>query len=450
MNSGAAHSSKARFGACLLACTILCLTLLGFARAQESSLSVSVTPPLFQLTIGPGETWSSSIKVVNNNAYDLSYYANVVDFEAKGEDGKSQFVPLVEEDDVGERHTFSLASWISVPAAPVFIRQGTSGEIPFTVRVPENAEPGGHYAAILVGTQPQGAGVSGPYVKVASFVSTLIFARIKGDIHESGRIREFRTEKRLYQSPEADFVLRFENTGNTHLQPQGDIIIYNMWGKERGRVQVNQNTNFGNVLPQSTRRFEFTWSAEHDPFDIGRYSAVVTLAYGDEAKQNIYGTTYFWVVPIVPVALTLGGFFTFVFVIILFIRSYIRRALVIERARLPHHDSPSIEMPAPSTFSALIEPFREGVVDMRSMAMRRAPAEPAAEAPHKTGGRTHRYRITFTQFLRKYQYFFLFVLVLVLGGTSGWWYVSHALAPQKNYQITQVTSDDSPSSRDSE
>jgi hypothetical protein len=118
--------------------------LLGFAFwmagsvpvfAQES-LSVTVTPPLFQLTIGPGESWSSSVKVVNNNAYDVSYAPQVVDFEAQGETGIGKFVPLIESFANEPVQTGSLGSWIEVSKDPIFVKAGSSGDIPFTVRVP--------------------------------------------------------------------------------------------------------------------------------------------------------------------------------------------------------------------------------------------------------------------------------------------------------------------------
>ena len=108
-------------------------------------------------------------------------------------------------------------------------------------------------------------------MKISSFVSSLLFVNIKGDVVESGRIREFSTSQSLYQTPNVDFSVRFENTGNTHVHPQGEVTIYNMWGKERGQVMINnQDDDFGNVLPQSIRRFQFSWSGEQSLFDMAR------------------------------------------------------------------------------------------------------------------------------------------------------------------------------------
>lgn len=295
------------------------------ARAQGEKLTLSVTPPLFQLTIGAGEFWASQLKVVNVNPYDLTLYASVVNFQSEGEEGHGRFTPILPEDP--EAQAYSLAQWIEIAKNPIFVPKEKSVEIPFSVRIPANAPPGGHYAAILVGTQSFSAPAEGAVVQVSSFVSSLFFVRIKGEVKEEGDIREFSTEKNFYQKPEATLTLLFENTGNVHLQPQGDIVMYNMWGKERGKIFVNEKTNFGNVLPQSSRKFTFEWKGEQGFFEAGMYKAIATVSFGSEARQNVYRTTYFWIVPLFPVLGIFGGFIAFTLFLAWLIRSYIRGAV---------------------------------------------------------------------------------------------------------------------------
>lgn len=306
------------------------------AQASEQDLSLSITPPLFQLNIGPGEFWASSLKVVNTNSYDLTLYTAVMTFAANGEEGRGKLTPIVEEDP--EIEARSLARWIEISQGPMFVPKEQGFDIPFTVRIPLDAPPGGHYAAILVGTQPIVDQERGSVIRVSSFVSALLFVRIAGDVYEAGRIREFVTEKRFYQKPEVTFTLRFENTGNVHLQPQGDIAIYNMWGKERGKIFVNQKTHFGNVLPQSIRKFTFEWRGEGNFFEAGLYKAITTLSFGQDARQNISRTTYFWVVPLKPILGILGGLTFFIFILVWGIRVYTRRAFALYQEEVLQRD----------------------------------------------------------------------------------------------------------------
>lgn len=400
--------------------------------AADDTLSVTLTPPLYQLTIGPGENWTSSLKIVNNNSYQVTYYAQVVDMEARGESGESKLTPLIGPQDPDLEST-QLARWVKLGSNSITVKPGSSGALNFTVNVPRNAEPGGHYAAILVGTQPLAATSSGSYMNITSFVSSLLFVRIKGDVVESGRIREFSSNEGLYQEPKADFVIRFENTGNTHVKPEGDVTIYNMWGKERGKVVINQEANFGSVLPKTIRRFEFSWEGEQNVFDIGRYSAVVTLAYGQDEKKNISAVTYFWVVPIVPVSIALGVILSFFALLAWFIRRYIRRALALERERLGGF--PSVPSTTP-IFETFVEPLKEGVVDLRAVTM----ARKGSDELRSMSTISNKHSLSKREFIKKYRLFFAFIAVLVICGIAGWVYFAKVLVPNRGYNIKEVSS----------
>jgi hypothetical protein len=210
----------------------------------------------------------------------------------------------------------------------VVISPEQSVTIPFTVQVASDAAPGGHFAAILIGTKPPEAS-GNVKVTTSQIVTSLFFVRIAGDVTESGVIREFRSTERFISTPKADFEVRFENKGNVHLQPQGEIVITNMWGKQRGVIPINHQTHFGNVLPNSIRKFEFGWSGEPSFADIGRYKATLTLAYGSADKKFESATEYFYVVPVRATLI----FFSVVIALVLLVRwsvsAYIRRMLML-------------------------------------------------------------------------------------------------------------------------
>ncbi len=409
--------------------------------AADSSLAVTITPPLFQLDIGPGETWASSLKIVNNNTRSVTYYAQVVDMEANGETGQSRFMPLVGKPDPGLANS-QMASWIQLQETPVTIAAGKSADLHFTVYVPQAAEPGGHYAAILVGTTPITSPAAGAQMKISSFVSSLMLLRVRGDIVEKARIREFTTDKSLFQEPQANFLLRFENLGNTHLRPAGEVVIYNMWGKERGKVTFNHEANFGNVLPKTIRRFAFSWEGEENIFDIGRYSAVVTLSYGETEKQNISATTYFYYVPLVPVAITLGIILFMLLLLAVFIRMYIRRALTLERARRHVPVDVHAETAAMPTLEIMMEPLQEAVVDLRKLTRGTSQIPPSVHAgvqvPELREYDTN--EISLTGFIRKYATFFAFMVIFLVCIIGLWIYLEKVLVPQRNFDIKNVLS----------
>jgi hypothetical protein len=378
------------------------------AQAQES-LSLSVTPPIIQLGVKPGDFWASSLKVVNTNRTPLTVYASVMDFSAEGEDGHGKFQPLR-----GKDPSF-LAAWIDISGNAVEIPPGQSRDIPFSIRVPVDASPGGHYAAVLIGTKPFDAtGPNGPTVKISSFVSSLFLVRVSGEVEERGGIREFSTDRRMYDEPAVKFALRFENTGNVHIQPQGGVTIFNMWGKKRGEIFLNHETDLGQVLPKSVRKFEFEWNTEGSFFDIGQYTAIATLTYGKEARQNVTRIITFWIIPLKQTLGVVGGFSALILLLVWGIRRYIRKALEMEMGR-----EGGRRIPPRADIKVLARPVLQGVVDLRALKSGATPQEKRGK-----------------WFLRRYRTVLLFVVPLCLAGAL--WiagYFRSVLQPERPFEL---------------
>ena len=292
--------------------------------AQEDSLKMTLTPPLIKNNMNPGEKWLSTIKLVNNNKEKLIVYTDLQDFRSSPEGGV-ELISKEESEGEGSKSGF-LRQWMEIQEGPFEILPYDSVEIPFEIKVPETAEPGGHYAAILVGTKPTGE-VEGSGISISSMISSLVLVNIAGDVIEEGRIREFSTSKTYYREPKVGFKLRFENTGNVHLQPQGNIVIKDMFGNEKGLIDINKNTAYGNVLPGSTKAWDFFWEGESGIFKMGKYNAVITIHYGEQTSEVDTRTFYFWYADFKILGIIFGSILGFVLLIFLMIKFYIRKAI---------------------------------------------------------------------------------------------------------------------------
>lgn len=310
-------------GTCAVLLLLCCILATPLPIKAQSVLSLSVTPTLFEMSANPGQKWQSSVKVINSNPYELTVYASVVNFAPEGETGQGKLLPVFAEVTEGT----TLAEWVDITDQPIIIPPEESASVPFIVEVPEGASPGGHFAAILISTQPPVPEAGSLAVRTTQVVTSLFFVRIAGDVVEQGAIRSFTTREHIRNVPEANFVLRFENKGNVHIQPRGDITIYNMWGEERGKIPINHQTHFGNVLPDSIRKFEFTWSGERSFADFGRYKAVASLGYGLGSTQFVTSTAYFWVIPLKSMLITIGAIVAFIWFASWAVKLYVRRML---------------------------------------------------------------------------------------------------------------------------
>ena len=389
-----------------------------FAQAKNQGLSLSVTPTLFEMSANPSQVWKSSVKVINNNRYDLTVYAQVVNFAPQGEQGEGKFLPVFEDVTGGA----TLAEWIDIPSSEVTITGEQSASIPFTVTVPPDASPGGHFAAILIGTRPPGGG--NPFeVKTSQIVTSLFFVRIAGDVIENGEVREFTAKGTFSDTPKADFLVRFENKGNVHLQPQGEIVITNMWGKERGIIPINHQTHFGNVLPNSIRKFEFAWHGEHSFSDIGRYKAQLTLGYGDDGRKFVTRATYFWVIPIKAVSIVLVTLLSLLLFVSWAIKAYVRKMLALSGI-----DYASTRRPL----------VREGDVLIKKSVLIKKPVSAGMADLHKRLEQTKAFVDTcktLAGFVWAYKIFFGSVLIFFIFFILVWYFFTDVTKSQRDYEI---------------
>jgi hypothetical protein len=257
--------------------------------AQQSSntsgVGTEVSSPIYEFSLKPGQVQQDIIKVKNVGSSVTTYYPQVLDFTSNDRDGAPVFVKEGEKSP-----TYSLSEWVSISTEPVTIEPNKSQAFNFNITVPENAEPGGHYAGILFSTQAPTS--EDTNIGIASKVGSLILVSVAGDIKEQASIQEFKTDKPQYEEAKVNFSTTIKNTGNVHVQPKGVITVKNLIGGQVAAIDVNQLS--ANVLPGSSRIFESSW--EDPGFKLGLYKATLTLTYGDPS-QTISSSTSFWIIP---------------------------------------------------------------------------------------------------------------------------------------------------------
>jgi hypothetical protein len=386
------------------------LVVLPWGVLAQGAVSLSVSPTLFEMSASPSQEWSSAVRVINTNSFPIKVYVNAVNFEPTGESGQGSMVPVLDSASGGA----TLAEWMTLPAEEIIIPAEQTVSVPFTINVPDDAAPGGHFAAILVGTRSLTSTDAPAQVETSQVVTSLVFLRVAGDIVERGAIRDFVTNQFITETPTASFSLRFENAGNVHLQPQGDITITNMWGKERGVIPINQTSQFGNVLPESIRNYTFEWTGDWSFADIGRYSAVATLAYGDQTRQFVNSTTNFWVIPwrtLLLITVVFGGLLA---IIVWGIKLYIRKMLQMAGV------TPALQRaPKAKRTLSITAPLEEGILDLRSTL--------------RSGEGTLLKRLV--QLVQTYKLFLIIVSAMLVFVVLFVWYLVSALSSERGYEV---------------
>jgi hypothetical protein len=272
----------------LISFLLIALVLAGFkvAAAATTGQGLTISPPLSELKFEPGKSYHQTIKINNPTQDVVTFYPVARNFSASGETG----VPAIESP--GSDATYGLASWISFSQTKIALTPQQETEFKYTITVPNNAEPGGHYAAVLFASEPPKADDTSTQVSLASMVGSLILGSVSGNVIEKGQVVEFSSNGRFFAKFPVDFILRIQNSGNVHFSPKGEVTVSN-WGKKVSSQDMNPQK--GNILPNSIRKFDDLKYAGKW-YDFGKFTVRLSANYGD-GSLPLTGSFSFWLIP---------------------------------------------------------------------------------------------------------------------------------------------------------
>ena len=285
--------------------SFLALVLFGYTN---SVYAMTVSPVRYEVQGNPGETITKEVTIINEDKADVTYYTSYANFEAQGETGSASFVEP--KDDIG--------TWMTIDPK-VNLLAGEQKTLKFSIKIPENAEPGGHFGVIFFGTSSENNAES-KQLSVSAKTGLLVMLSVSGNVKEGGGLLDFITKDNQfwYNSLPVSFVYRFKNDGGDRIKPAGFIKISNTVFIPTKKI--NANPVNGNILPSSTRKFTVDWinhlEVKADPsvkvnffkkfidksvyqfrnFAVGLYSAKLDIGYGTQ-NERAMKTVFFFVFP---------------------------------------------------------------------------------------------------------------------------------------------------------
>jgi hypothetical protein len=260
---------------------ILLLAVFGFASfktafAQKSSnVGMIVHPSNFDLAESPGKTITDTITLDNLQSQPIKVKVVLRNFVAQGEEGS---VNLTTDDT-----TYSLAKWIKVDPMTVEIKPHESSIFTFSIAVPENAEPGGHFGSIVFTTVPPE--IKGTGAVLSLEVASLLSLEVPGEAKEKAVIQSFTTDKSFYEFGPAKFITRISNQGKRHIVVNGSVVIKGMFGQSYV-VPLHPPEN---ILPGATRKIT---TILNNKLLVGPFTAKFIATYGTKGEQLNAGVEF--------------------------------------------------------------------------------------------------------------------------------------------------------------
>lgn len=230
-----------------MAALIICVGFL--VKIASAQVSISIYPVSFRVALNPGETYTGSVTVINPNNFDLGVRPEKENM-AGGAEGEVQLLG-------NEETKYGLASWIYFNETEMVLKPQERRDVSFVISIPLNAQPGGHYAAILFrGLGPEQLGESGSGVGVSGRVGTTVLVEVSGDVQKSGEVVSLDAPKFISHGP-LEISFKVKNTGNTHFNPEGKIVVSGLFQNK----ELNWEPRV--VFPGYDRTFKVNWGNKY-------------------------------------------------------------------------------------------------------------------------------------------------------------------------------------------
>jgi len=280
------------------------------ALAGEGT-ALGISPAVFEITANPGEVVKNAVRVNNPTDNIINVKMTAEDIKPSGDEGEVIVTSPGSE-------TYSISNWIKCEPDNFQLNPGEEKAVEFTINVPQNVEPGGHYGSVVAG--PTGiASLNITGAAIIPRVATVILVSIPGEMKEEISVKEFYSQIKdknqvqeayiktnFFQYGPIGFAAKFENSGTVHLKPGASIIITNWFGKKVAQFGFPSQ----NVLPGADRVIHTQWN--DTGFLFGRYKATLTGGFGTYNTPFNSKDVTFWVFPIREILIGLAVIIFFI------------------------------------------------------------------------------------------------------------------------------------------
>lgn len=247
---------------------------------MENAFTILPMSQRFILT--PGKTYTGSITIVNpvNSSNDFSYSVSVSPYSVVGENYQA---------DITNPSAYSkIIEWIDIAEPTGSIKPNESREVNFTITVPENAPPGGQYAALMVSSDPSEQQTSGVSINNVFALGSVIYADVEGEVTHDGNIIENNVPEFSTITPVTVGAL-LSNNGNVHEDATFVITATNaITGERIFPAEDSQNNRFNEIVMPETERY-VTRNIDNLPA-LGIVKVEQTIYYNNEistVEKNI-------------------------------------------------------------------------------------------------------------------------------------------------------------------
>jgi len=251
-----------------------------------AQVAYTVTPRVIDVSAESRDIISRTIRIENTGIAKTGIFptVNEITVDAGGDIVDFQGPAMVDR-------TSAVTSWIELPRKEIAIMPGERYELPLTIRMNPNTEPGEYHALLGFGSGRTRADAA-RQVELGRAPTIVVTIRVEDTKIERVDLKGFRIEKFITDAENNAIAYTLENPGDTTVVPQGEVIIYDGNGGEVASVPANPD----GIALAPGESVELTTSVPTSGL-IGQYKGFLNVSYGAAQTGALYDTVFFYVLP---------------------------------------------------------------------------------------------------------------------------------------------------------
>ena len=227
--------------ACLLLIAASLLATMAWptpVQAAKRDVGLKITPLRKYPVLNPGATTADSITVTNSTSKTQTISLSAEVFGVINEAYDYNFQPS------------ETAQWIQFADKRITLVSHQSRSVAYSLAVPANATPGGHFFALLASTTPP---IKPGQVNEVSRVASLIYLQVNGQINQQSRLLSASVPW-FTGSPTIPLVTQVADSGNTYIRARAGVYATREpFGRPANLAQLNSV-----ILPSTVRKISGT------------------------------------------------------------------------------------------------------------------------------------------------------------------------------------------------
>lgn len=251
-----------------------------YSVASADTVGLAVNQSVFSFDVDPGTEKEFFVNVENISNDKQQILLKPQDFIIGDNNQISSFSYNNELNGMKE--------WVKTENENIILEAKENRKIPIKVSVPKNATVGSHFSILGLNALPIVDGQNFQQTIVGGQIGVYVLVNVRGDVSGKGEIKDF--EAPLITDKQAFLKADFENTGNIHYIPHGEIRIQNIFTRKVQNLETEKHF----VFPGKKYSFQLNWNP---PSLFGIYKAQALFVDGNSfphvAQRFVFGKLSF-------------------------------------------------------------------------------------------------------------------------------------------------------------